>query len=432
MEWKKLCVILFVAAACCSVPAMGAIKYLGGSPDLSASIVGANEFSPGDDTTITVILRNSGVNLMKFNNSGVIPQEDFATTAKQVVVELSPANAPVNIKTDPVALGDIPTQGTKTVQFKAKFFSNATIGQYELPLTVDYKYLIVQDQEVSDTLHMQYHEMTDTLPLTVNIKPTLKIAVVEAVPENLMVGTEGYLNLTIKNIGSVDGKKATVKITRNGNSPIIPTDSSVFVGDFFSGSTISCQYKIAASSQAQAQTYPVDVAVTYVNDRGDIVTSVSDTVGVPVGGKINFNISGSAPTIAVGETTVINLTYRNTGTTTAYHAQARLNVVAPFSSSDTGAYLGDISPGGLAVARYALTVDSAATPATYHLDTEVRYRDALDNSQISDSFAADIQVLPRPASASLNQVIPIILVIVVVAIGAGYYLLVMRRQQKKQ
>ena len=60
----------------------------------------------------------------------------------------------------------------------------------------------------------------------------MKIEVLEAVPENLNVGTGGYLNLTLKNTGFEDGKKATVKILRNGNSPIIPTDSSVFIGDF--------------------------------------------------------------------------------------------------------------------------------------------------------------------------------------------------------
>jgi hypothetical protein len=428
MKWNKLLVLLLMVAACCSLPVMGVTKYFGASPDMSASISGVNELSPGDDATISVIVRNSGVNFMVFNNSGALAQEDLPTTAKLVRIGLSSAGAPINIKTDPIAVGDVLSQGTKTVQFNVKIFSNASIGEYQLPLTIQYKYLIVQDQEVSNTLHMQYQDATETIPLTVKIKPTLKISVLEAVPENLMVGTEGYLNLTIKNTGFVDGKKATVKIIRNGNSPVIPTDSSVFIGDFPVGSTITCRYKVAASSEAQQQTYPVDVAVTYVNAQGDTGTSVSDTVGVPVGGKINFNISGSAPALHPGETNVVNLNYQNTGTTTAYHAQARLNAVAPFSSSDTSAYLGDIKPGEQATARYALTVDDAATPTTYHLDTEVRYRDALDNSQISDSFTADVQVIPRPASDSVVRILPIIVVVAVVVIGAGYYVLVKRKK----
>jgi len=428
MECKKLLVLLLTVAACCSLPVMGVTKYFGGSPDMSASISGVNEFSPGDDATISVIVQNSGVNLMKFTNSGTLQQEDLPTTAKLVTIGLSSPGAPINIRTDPIAIGDVPSPGTKTVRFNAKIFSNATIGEYQLPLTIQYKYLIVQDQEASDTLHMQYQDVTNTIPLTIKIKPTVKISVLEAVPENLMVGMEGYLNLTIKNTGSIDGKKATVKIIRNGNSPVIPTDSSVFVGDFPVGGTVTCRYKVAVSSQAQQQTYPIDVAVTYVNAQGDTVTSMSDTVGVPVGGKINFNITSKAPILYPGETNVVILDYQNTGTTPAYHAQARLNAVAPFSSTDTSAYLGNILPGERATARYALTVDGAATPATYHLDTEVRYRDALDNSQLSDSFTADVQVIPRPASDSLVRIIPIAAVVVVVGIGAGYYLLVKRKK----
>ncbi|MCX6688830.1 MAG: S-layer protein [Methanoregula sp.] len=429
MEYKKLLVLLLTVAACCSLPVLGATKYFGASPDMSASISGVNEFSPGDDATISVIVRNNGVNFMVFNNSGVLQQEDLPTTAKLVSIGLSSPSAPITIKTDPISVGDVLRQGTKTVQFNAKIYSNATIGEYQLPLTIKYKYLIVQDQEVSDTLHMQYYDVTDTIPLTVKIKPTLKISVLEAVPENLMVGTEGYLNLTIKNTGSVDGKKATVKIIRNGNSPVIPTDSSVFIGDFPVGSTVTCRYKVAASSQAQSQTYPIDVAVTYMNAQGDTVTSVSDTVGVMVGGKINFNISSDAPTLNPGETNVVSLNYQNTGTTTAYNAQARLNAVAPFSSTDTSAYLGDIKPGEQATARYVLTVDGTATPATYHLDTEVRYRDVLDNSQISDSFTADVQVISRPASDTIVRILSIIVVVAVVVIGAGYYVLVKRKKK---
>jgi len=89
-------------------------------------------------------------------------------------------------------------------------------------------------------------------------------------------------------------------------------------------------------------------------------------------------------------------------------------------SPDMSAYISGVnefSPGA-----------DAATPATYHPDTEVRYRDALDNSQISDSFTADVQVIPRPASGSLVRIIPITAVVAVVVIGAGYYLLVKRKK----
>ena len=430
MEFKKILILFIAVATCCSMPVMGAAtKYLGASPRMSAYLSGINEFSPGSDATITVIVQNSGVNSMVFLNATPLAPDDLPTTAKLVTIALSSAGAPISIKTDPQAAGDIATQGSVTVKFNAKILQNATIGEYQLPLTLKYKYLKVQDQERGDTLHFEYNDVTDTIPITIKIKPTVTIDVLEAVPENLNVGTEGYLDLTIKNIGSVDGKKATVKITRNGNSPVIPTDSSVFVGDFPQNSTISCRYKVAVSSDAEEQTYPIDVAVIYVNPEGDTVTSAYDTVGVPVGGRIRFNVIPPAPALYPGETKVVVIEYQNTGTTTAHHAQARLNAVAPFTSADNSAYLGDIGPGGRATARYALTVDGDAALKTYNLDTEVRYRDAFDNSQISNTFKADVQVVARPASVSIMQSLPIVALVAIVLIGAGYYVLIMRKKK---
>ncbi len=65
----------------------------------------------------------------------------------------------------------------------------------------------------------------------------------------------------------------------------------------------------------------------------------------------------------------------------------------------------------------------------YTLDTEVRYRDALDNSQVSDPFRVAFEVQPKPASGGLIQVLGIIGIIALIGIGAGYYLLVMRKKK---
>ena len=75
---------------------------------------------------------------------------------------------------------------------------------------------------------------------------------------------------------------ASVKLLRNGQSPIIPVDSTVFIGDFPSGDTIACRYKVSVSKDATNQTYPVDLVVSYTNREGTIVTSSKTTVGVPV------------------------------------------------------------------------------------------------------------------------------------------------------
>ena len=105
--------------------------------------------------------------------------------------------------------------------------------------------------------------MKETIPIIIKIKPQVHIEILEAAPENLNVGSEGFLNLKIKNTGFEDGRKVIVKIVRNGASPIIPTDSGVFIGDFPRNSTVTSKYKVAISSDAEKQTYPVDVVIRY-------------------------------------------------------------------------------------------------------------------------------------------------------------------------
>ncbi|MDD1702115.1 MAG: S-layer protein, partial [Methanoregula sp.] len=74
------------------------------------------------------------------------------------------------------------------------------------------------------------------------------------------------------------------------------------------------------------------------------------------------------------------------------------------------------------------TAENSAAPATYSLDTIVRYRDSLDNSITTDTFSSPVQVVPQK-SGGLLEIPAALTLIVVLLIGAGYYLLVMRKKR---
>ena len=429
MKHPKSVLIFLILSLIAIMPVMGVDTYVGASPHMSATISGVNEFTPGQDVTVNVLVRNSGVNDIKQLTIGTIDRDDLPTTAKMVMVGLGAGSAPVVIKSDPKNIGDIKSQGLVTVPILAKILSNASMGEYQIPLTIRYTYLESANNDAGEYLQNHYRVVSETFPLTIKIKPQVKINVIEAVPENLNVGSGGYLNLKIQNIGFEDGKKATVKILRSGQSPIIPTDSSVFIGDFPRNATVSCRYKVAVSGDAAKQTYPVDVAVTYENREGDIVTSATDTVGIPIGGKLTFSVSSAPARVIPGSDNVITVNYRNNGDTTAYHSQARISAVDPFTSSDDTAYIGDIKPGENVTARYQISARDDAEIKTYLLDADIRYRDSLDNSQVSDTFKVPILIDPKPESSGLSSMLPLLVLIVIIGISAGYYLLVMRKKK---
>ena len=429
MRYYRLIIIFLVLWLCFSMPVMGVTTYLGGRPQMSALISGVNEFSPGQDATIKVIVQNSGVQNLQFANGGSISRDDLLTTAKTVSVGLSAGNAPIIVKSDPQIVGDIKSNEIRTVAITTKILPNATEGEYQIPLTISYTYLAAADQPASDILQSNYQRTSETFPITIKIKPQVKVDVLEAVPENLNVGSEGYIDLKIRNAGSEDGKKATVKLIRNGASPIIPTASSVFIGDFPHNGTVTSRYKVTISGDAEKQTYPVDVVVTYENRDGDLVTSDIETIGIPIGGKVSFAITSGPVQVVQGSQNVIQVEYQNTGLATAYNAQARLSVVDPFTSTDDTAYLGDLNPGETATARYQMKADDTAAVKDYTLDTEVRYRDALDISHGSDIIHVPVQVQPKPASAGIMQALPIFVIIALICIGAGYYFMVMKKKK---
>ena len=424
---KFLCLLL-VLCLCLIAPAMAGTKYMAGSPKLSAYISGTNEFSPGKDVQLTIVIENTGLNEFKFIQSGIVDRDDLPNTAKFLTVALSSGTAPLVIKSDPQMLGDVKGAGSVNAVFSIKIKSDAAAGSYLLPLTLHYTYLYVAEQYGVDTIQYTYKQIDENIEIPINIKSDVSIDVLSAVPEYLNVGTEGYLNMKIKNTGSENGTKAILKILRNGNSPIVPTDSSVYIGDFPSGSIAECRYKVSISGDAERQAYPVDVIVVYKNKEGDFVTSRSDTVGIPIGGKVDFMVISPPAEMNPGNKKIISVEYKNTGETTIYSAQSRISAVDPFTSNDDIAYLGDLKPGESVVASYEMSVDRSATIKEYGLDSEIRYRDALDNTYISDTMKVKINVT---SSAGMTAVLsnPVYLSIIVAGI-IGIVYLVYRYRKK--
>jgi hypothetical protein len=417
---------LFIFSVLITVPASAVTQHLGNGPAFAATVSGINEFMPGEDTTISILIKNTGLDSMKQVMMGTIQPEDQQNTAKTTTISLGSAGDAVLIKTDPQMVGDIQGGDSITVQFRAKISANATAGEYQLPLTLRYRYLKVIVQERADVFEYSYNEAEDTLPMTIRIQPHVKAEVIEAVPEQLTVGSDGYLDLKIKNTGPENGTLASVKLLRNGQSPIIPTTSTLFIGDFKSGETIACRYKVSVSKDATNQSYPVDLVVSYTNREGSVVTSSKTTVGIHVDAKPAFTILSSVPEVPQGAERTIEVRYRNNGNVTVYDAQARISPHDPITASDNTAFLGDIAPGESVTARYDVQANEAAEQKVHSLDSSIRYRDTLGTSQESDSVPVQIRVVP--AASGIPGGLPALVVIALIVVGIAFF--VYRRKQE--
>jgi len=430
--------IIYIGLLICGLlitPVFATNNYLGGSPELTAYISGTNEFSSGDEIQLPIVIENTGINSVKIFYVRTAAISDPPSTAKLLTATLQPGNAPVLIKTDPQMLGDLASQNTVQAVFITKIDTDALAGTYSLPLTLNYSYLPDASQQIyggGDAIKYTYAMENITLNIPIIIKSEVSIDVISAEPEHLTAGTEGYINMQIKNTGSEPGKNSQVILKRNGNSPVIPVDSYVYIGDFPSGATIPCRYKVRISEDAEKQTYPVDVIAEYQNNDGIVVSSRSETVGVPVGGKVDFQIISPPAEMNPGGKLVITVAYKNTGDTPVYSAQARISAVDPFTSvNDDIAYIGTLNPNESRSIAYTLSVDRAATVKQYGLDSEIRYRDALDNTYISDPLKVTINVV-SPTGAAVILTNPVYLSIVAAGIIAIVYLIYYLTRKKQQ
>jgi hypothetical protein len=415
-------------------PALAGTKYYEGSPNLTAYLSGVNEFSAGDEIQIPVVIENTGINTYKEVAADIISRDVAPNTAISVWVDLSNGSAPLLIKTDPQMIGSLTGDGTKkTVVFSAQIDQNAPAGTYELPISLNYTtFSSVDEYTSSQTFRYRYHveEKDITVPLT--IKAEVIPEVIGVSTDNLVAGAEGYVNVSIRNMGSFEGSRATVNLVQNDDSPVVPVDSSVYVGNFPVDQTVTCRYKVSIDSTAGNKSYPVDILVNYQNNDGDFVNSRVETFGVDVKNKVDFEIISSPATLSPGSEQSLQVEYKNIGESTIRSAQARISVVDPFTSTNDIAFLGDIAPGESAVATYQLSVTRDATLKDYGLDSEIRYRDALDNIYVSDPMKLSITVANIPGILGILTHPVYLSIIIAVIIAILYLVWEIRKKYRKQ
>lgn len=426
--------ITAIAIACIFLaqPVHAGTKYMAGSPEMSAYISGTNEFSPGDSVSLPVVVENTGVNEYKFIQSSIVDRDDLPNTAKFVTVTLYPGDAPILVKSDPQMVGDLRASTSAVSPFSIKILSDAPAGTYTLPLSIRYTYMYTAEQYATDSIRYYYKDVNETIGIPITIKPEVQVQVVSADAGTVNAGNEGSLAITVKNTGHEDGKKTILRIARNGNSPITPTQSSVYIGEFDKDATATGTFRIQVSEDAEEQVYPVDVLVEYENSEGDTVSSDPVTIGISVGKKVEFTVTSGTAEIWAGHKKVITVQYKNTGGATVYNAQARISAVDPFTCSDDSAFLGTIAPGETKDAAFEISVAGSATPKEYGLDSEIRYRDALDNSRISDPLKVRIVVDESPgvlAGLTANP-LPAGIVAVIAIAGLAFYFLWYRKRRQ--
>ncbi|RNI11904.1 hypothetical protein EFE42_09775 [Methanohalophilus sp. RSK] len=265
-----------------------------GSPYLSATIIGSNEFDRGQTVTLNIDLVNKG-KLLGFKSDRTPRDRDeiFAAQTEMklesnvveatgIVASLSTdPDSPIEIKSVSQQLGSIKSgqNSLSPAKFDIKIDKNAKAGEYNLYLDIAYDYqknVQVEDANVTDQTYDVNHwygtmAQNQTLKIIVNKQADFEIVKTTG---SLYPGGEEVIEITVMNTGEEEARE--VKLIVNPSDPLSTTDDMAYLFTMDPGSTAVAKIKIKADSEAVAKDYGIDTTLRYENLDGD--TEYSDAL----------------------------------------------------------------------------------------------------------------------------------------------------------
>jgi hypothetical protein len=269
-----------------------------GGPDISASIIGSNEFDRGQTVTLNIDLMNNG-KLLGFKNDRnpedtdeiygaqtEMKLESAVVDATGIVASLSAdPESPIEVKSVSQKIGSIKSgqNAVSPAKFDIKIDKNAKAGEYNLYLNLSYDYqknVQVMDPDATAQaydVNRWYGIMAQNHTLKVIIKDQADFEILNTTG-SLYPGGEEIIIVEIKNTGEEEAKN--VKVIANPSDPLSTTDSVAFISNIAPGSTALAKIKIKADSESVPKVYGVDTVIRYETPEGDI--EYSDNLQAPV------------------------------------------------------------------------------------------------------------------------------------------------------
>jgi hypothetical protein len=269
-----------------------------GSPDLSATIIGSNEFERGQTVTLLIDLMNRGKFLGFDTENTPSTQDDIYAAKTEIKLEdkivdaigisaslsADPAS-PIEVKSISQQVGSVRSgqNSLSPVKFDLKIDKLAQAGEYTLLLDLAYDHQqnvqIINANATSQTYDANYWYgiMKQNQTLKIRVKKQADFEIIRT-NGSLLSGNEGVIEITIKNTGEEEARDVKAIITPS--DPISTSDDKAYLNKMEPGNVSVATFKINADSKAVNKTYAIDTVLRYRTPEGDI--KYSDILQAPV------------------------------------------------------------------------------------------------------------------------------------------------------
>jgi hypothetical protein len=127
-------------------------------------------------------------------------------------------------------------------------------------------------------------------------------------------------------------------------------------------------------------------------DHTSIYTNVETTLQIPIVVKpaAKFEITNITGSLVSGGSSVVNVTYTNTGELTAEDAIARIIAMKPLSTARSTRVLGTMEPGESRTATFTIDSDVGTLAKNYGIGSEIKYIDEDSEDAFSTSMTISL------------------------------------------
>ncbi len=311
MALVGLCLLALIAAVSAQntyIPfELGGDNYytMYGSPDISASVSGTDEFERGDTVSLYVDLTNYG-RILGFKEdltpqdpkefalaSAELQEEYKKPTALGITANLLSDNPEIEIKSGDQVVQSLKS-GDKTqspLKFTIKIGEHAPAGTYPLSLNLSYDYqdnVRVQASKLvtsgsSPTLANYqvsyiYQKANQTVPIIITVKKQADFVIMNATGALSAGVKKAQIEATYKNIGEDPVKDAIARLSIF--KPFSSTDDQAFIGTLAPGEEKTVVFRLDVDSDATPKDYGINSEIKYTDINGD--SMISESMKIPV------------------------------------------------------------------------------------------------------------------------------------------------------
>lgn len=363
-----------------------------GSPDISFA-TSSGSLSAGTTEQLSLSVANRG----SIIRGGPSQYEDKVMTARGVTFEIDDSNAPIDVQTGRVSLGNFPVGSTQTA-VSVTVPEDADPGVYELPVRYQYSHTRLVSYGPSGLTEGVDSRQSETDTITIRIEEDARFAVVET-NATAQVGDDSDISFTLRNTGSEVARAGSVDIVSKSSSLTFESgasSSTTAVGDWQPGEVRTVTYNAALESDAVVRGYSVDLTVNYDDVDGISQTSDPITSTVQSTPEQSFALTDVDSQLRVGEDGELIGVVHNDGPTAAR------NVVVQYTGEDQSVIpterstaVGTLEAGESAQFSLPISISSEARAGLRSLDMAVQYRDDEGDRKVFEELVVDAEIAPE-------------------------------------